>query len=175
MPRQNKEAGPFAALRILSRRWVAGTVLQTVWVEKFGIMCKVQFHTCYLNSKSNCIEVNGFVRIYTCTAGRRTCLRGDREGRAGMISSGFPYLGFGIWSADHRQGFVLHCQRWRLKPCLLRDMWARFPLLPELECGGMLGRCCPQFTVQGLDTQPQGPLHCTIRRVPTSSVLLEDM
>ena len=42
-------------------------------------------------------------------------------------------------------------------------MWARFPLLPEPECGGTLGRCCPRFTVQRLDTQPQGPLRCTVR------------
>lgn len=41
--------------------------------------------------------------------------RGERP--TGMSSAGFSCLEFGIWSAGHRQGFVLHCQRWRLSSC----------------------------------------------------------
>lgn len=39
------------------------------------------------------------------------------ERPTGMSSAGFPCLEFGSWSAGHGQGFVLHCQRWRLSSC----------------------------------------------------------
>lgn len=62
-----------------------------------GIICKVQFHMCYFYSKSNCTKVNGFARIYTSTAGRRTCPRENREGRGWLerAAQDFHVLGLG--------------------------------------------------------------------------------
>lgn len=111
---------------------------------------------CYLNSKSNCTKFNGFSRIYTHRAGRRMHPRGSREGRVQMEWSEWDFhilgLGFEVPITGKE---VLHCQRGRLSPCLLRrnaSIWTRVPLecggtsdhlecgaVSQLECGGTLG------------------------------------
>lgn len=98
---------------------------------------------CYLSSKSNCTKVNVFARIYTHRAGRRMHPRGSREGNVQLEWSEWDFHILGLGSEVLVTGRdVLHCQRWRLRPCLLRhdaSIWARVPLAPELECGGILG------------------------------------
>lgn len=98
MPRQNKESGPFVALRMLTRTTHQLQEQCGRLCEMLYIICKVQLHTCYFSSKSNCTKVKGFARIYTHRAGRRTHRRRDREGKVQLEWAAQDFLVLGLGS-----------------------------------------------------------------------------
>lgn len=170
MLRQNKEVGPFVALRILSKKGGAGTVLQSVWGEILGITCKYQLHTCYFNSKGNYTKVNGFERIYTLPAGRRTWPRRDREGRdqLGWATQDFHVLTLGSAGLITDRDLCYAARAQGSGPCVLMDTWWRFPLFPELEWSWIWGIAALSLQQRFDTTPPKSPWDI-------SSVLLEDL
>lgn len=136
-----------------------------------GIMCKGWFHTRYFNSKGNYTKVNGLARIYTLTAGRSTWPRRDREGRGQLewAAQDFHVLTLGSEVLVTDRDLCYMARGEGSGPRVLRGMWWRFPLFPELECSWTWGIAALNLQ-QRLDTQPQEPWRCTI-----SSVLLEDL
>lgn len=128
-----------------------------------GIICKGRLHAHYFNSKGNYTKVNGFARIYTLTAGRRTWPRRDREGRGQLERAA---QGSHVLTSGSERLITDLCYTARAEgsgPCVLRGEGWRFLLFPKMSWLDI-----PALNShQRLDTQPQKPLRyqlCTAGR-----------
>lgn len=110
----------------------------------------------YFNSRGNYPKVNGFARIYTLPAGRRTWPRRDREGRGQLEWAALISMAcLGDLRADHRQGFVSHCQSWRFRSLCAQRGGGSLCSLSWSAAG--LGELLPSVYSRDLTHNPESP------------------